>query len=236
MKSRWAKRILLALLTVLVILSIPVVLELYARSKARADLEKIIAELDRTDPRWRLEDIEADRQQVPVDDNSADTVVAAHRLLPKRWAPKIQSELDKIPPPIILRDDQAAQLAGELKPLEAALKIARKLKDQPVGRYKVNFSPDYFGTPFENQHKVREVGWFLDFDVSLFLHRKEMEKAWNSNQALLNAARSLGDEPFLMSMYIRKAIEEMTIRSLERAMAHGEFQLPHLEEDRKSVV
>src|SRR6516225_859708 len=126
MKSRWAKRILIALVTVLVILSIPVGLELYARSQARADLEKIIAELDRTDPRWRLEDIEADRQPVPAEKNSADTVIAAHRLLPKNWQPKILDELEKVPPPISLREDQVEKLAAELKPLEKALQIAGK--------------------------------------------------------------------------------------------------------------
>src|SRR5437867_2589665 len=85
----WRRRILIAVVTVLVGLSIPVVLELRARSKARADLEKIIAVLDAADPRWRLEDIEADRLQVPPEKNSAETVIAAHRLLPKKWDPKI---------------------------------------------------------------------------------------------------------------------------------------------------
>src|SRR5262249_26153697 len=75
MFSTWRRRILFAFLIVVVGLSVPVVMELYARSKARSDLEKIIAELDRTDPRWRLEDIEADRQQVPEEKNSANTVI-----------------------------------------------------------------------------------------------------------------------------------------------------------------
>src|SRR5260370_20310345 len=118
MFSTWRRRILIALLTVLVGLSIPVGLEYYARSKARADLEKIIAELDRADPRWRLEDIEADRQPVPADKNSANTVIAVHRLLPKNWKPKIAIELEKMPPPITLQQDQADQLASELKHLD----------------------------------------------------------------------------------------------------------------------
>src|SRR5262249_7965637 len=155
MKSRWARRILIALVTVLVGLSIPVVLELHARSQARADLEKIIAELDRTDPRWRLEDIEVDRQQVPPEKNSADTVSAAHRLLAKNWDSKIAGDfvsrgiyakLHDLPPPITLRKDQADQLAAELKSLQAALEIARKLKDQPSGRYKIAYSQDFLST------------------------------------------------------------------------------------------
>ncbi len=230
MFSTWRRRILIALLTVLVGLSIPVGLEYYARSKARADLEKIIAELDRADPRWRLEDIEADRQPVPADKNSANTVIAVHRLLPKNWKPKIAIELEKMPPPITLQQDQADQLASELKPLEAALRIARKLKDQPNGRFKIEYSLDYLRTLVPDQHKVREVAILLGLDVAQFLHRKEMDKAWSSTQALLNAGRSLGDEPFLISTFVRMARDEITVRSLERTLAQAEFQQTHLEE------
>ena len=230
MKSRWAKRILIALVTVLVILSIPVGLELYARSQARADLEKIIAELDRTDPRWRLEDIEVDRQPVPADMNSAKTVVGAHRLLPKTWDPKIYAELEDFPPPITLRKDQADKLAAELKPLEAALQTARKLENQPNGRHKLDYDLEWWTSSVADQQNSREVALLLVLDVFQFSHRKKVEESWKSNRALLNSGRSLGDEPLSISMLLRMAIAEMTVRSLERALAQGEFHWSHLQE------
>jgi hypothetical protein len=244
MKFRWVKRLLIALVTVLVGLSIPVVLELHARSQARADLEKIIAELDRTDPRWRLEDIEADRQPVPTEKNSADTVIAAHRLLPKNWDSKIAGDfvsrgiyvkLQDLPPPIILRKDQADQLAAELKPLERALEIARKLKDQPSGRYKIAYSQDFLSTLVPDLGKAQEVAKLLVLDIAQLVHRQEMEKAWHSNLALLNACRSIGDEPLLISTILRLENDAITVGSLERALGQGEFQAGHLEEFQKAL-
>ncbi len=235
MFSTWRRRILITVVIVLVGLSIPVVLELHARSKARADLEKIIAELDAADPRWRLEDIEADRQQVPAEKNSANTVVAAFGLLPKNWHPEIHDELEKIPPPIALRIEQADKLAAELKPLEAALQTARKLKNLPLGRYKLGYSLDWWTTSLSGQNNSHEVAQLLDLDASQFLHRKEMEKAWNSNRALLNSGRSLGDEPLVVSMLLRMAIGDMAVRSLERCLAHGVIQSSYLEESQKHL-
>jgi hypothetical protein len=232
MKFRWVKRLLIALVTVLVGVSIPVVLELHARSQARADLEKIIAELDRTDPRWRLEDIEADRQPVPPEKNSADTVIRAKRLLPKNWGQSID-DLATVPPPISLRLDQLEKLEAELKPSAAALEVALKLKDQPAGRYKIDYAPDFLSTLVRDQQDARSICWLLDLHSFQLHHRKDMHNAWIANRALLNAGRSLGDEPLLLSMLVRMSLEEMAVRSLERALAQGAFRLPQLEERQK---
>ena len=232
MFSTWRRRILFALVTVLVGLDIPVVMELHARSKARGDLEKISADLDRTDPRWRLEDIEADRQQVAADKNSANSVVAAHRLLPKNWGQSID-DLEWPPPPICFRLDQLQKLEGELKPSAAALQVALKLKDQAVGRYRIEYAPDFLSTLTQHHQDARSICWLLYVNSSLLLQRKDMENAWITNRALLNAGRSLGDEPFLLSMLLRMQLEEMAVRSLERALAQGTFPLAQLEERQK---
>ncbi|HMF20159.1 MAG TPA: hypothetical protein VKE98_23325 [Gemmataceae bacterium] len=234
MKFRW-RRIVIGLITVVVVsLAIPVGKELIDRSKAREDLNRIISELDRTDPRWRLEDVELDRHAVPDESNSAVTVTAAHRLLPKKWEPKIDAELEKIPPPIALRKDQADKLAGELKSLEDALQTARKLKDQPIGSTKLNYTPDFLSTLVPHLQPPREVASLLVMDVTLSLDRKDMEKAWISNRALLNTGRSIGDEPLLISILVRFAIDELAVRNLERALGQGEFKETHLEERQRA--
>jgi hypothetical protein len=179
MKSRWWKRILIAVIIVLVGLSIPVGLEYHARSQAWSDLGKIIADLDKTDPRWRLEDVEADRQPVPEENNSANTVIAAYGMFPKN--PKlfdIQVELEKVPPPVNLNLDQAGEIAAALKPLEKASDIARKLKDRPFGRFKIEYSKDFLSTLVPDLYKTVEIANLLDLETKLCLHRKEMDKAW----------------------------------------------------------
>ena len=59
----------------LTIVSFPILKEYYARWHARRELAEVISEVDRLDPRWRLEDIEADRRQIAPGHNAA--VVAA---------------------------------------------------------------------------------------------------------------------------------------------------------------
>jgi hypothetical protein len=234
-RFRWRRWLLVALGVLVLVIGIPVGKEFYARWQARGELEKVIAELDRSDPRWRLEDIEADRRQVPPDRNSARTVVAAFRLLPKGWRPKIDEEIDKVPPAVALRPDQAEHLEAELKPLGAALHRARRLKDYPLGRYQVHYTPDYFSTQMGDQQHAREVAVLLNLEVALLLHRKQMDQAWSSNQALLNVGRSLGDEPSLISALIRLAIDSLALRSLERILARGEVTRPELRERQKAL-
>jgi hypothetical protein len=209
--------------------------ELFARWQARNDLEQTIAELDQSDPRWRLEDVEADRVKISEDKNSARIVVAAHRLLPKGWKPAVDDEWGHVPPAVALRQDQADRLSAELKPLQAALEKARTMKEYPLGRQKIQYSADWFGTRMEDQQKARHVGIILQMDVVILIHRREMEKAWNSNRALLNSARSLGDEPILISNLIRIAMDRVAIRNAERMLGQGELTRPQLEEQQKTL-
>jgi hypothetical protein len=234
-RFRWRRWLLVALGVLLLVICIPVGKEFYARRQARGELEKVIAELDRSDPRWRLEDIEADRRRVPPDRNSARIVVAAFRLLPKGWRPKIDEEIDKVPPVVALRPDQAERLEAELKPLGAALRKARQLKDYPRGRHRLHYAPDFLSTMVEDQGNVREVATLLALDVALLLHRRNMGQAWASNRALLNAGRSLGDEPLLISVLLRGALDTQTVRNLERILAQGEVTEPQLRGRQKTL-
>jgi hypothetical protein len=134
-----------------------------------------------------------------------------------------------------LRKDQVEKLAAELKPLEGALQIARKLKDQPLGRFKIVYSEDFLSTLVPDLYKTVDVGNLLNLKASLFLHRKEKENAWNLNRALLNVGRAVGDEPLLLSTFRRMASAEFCVRSLERALAQGEFLAPQLEERQSAL-
>jgi hypothetical protein len=62
-----------------------------------------------------------------------------------------------------------------------------------------------------------------------------MENAWSSNRALLNVGRAIGDEPLLISTFRRMASGESCVRSLERALAQGEFLAPKLEERQSAL-
>src|SRR4051812_6311377 len=76
---RWGKRIGLCLLGLVVSLGIYFVVR---HHQVCAALEQAVAELDASDPGWRLEDIEAAREKVPDQENSAPIIVQVAARLP----------------------------------------------------------------------------------------------------------------------------------------------------------
>src|SRR5438552_867094 len=85
-RSRFWKRVLLwSGLFLLLCLCLGLGVFLYLRKAADERLEDVIATIDREDPGWRLEDIEASREVIPDDRNAALLVAAAGKLVPEEW-------------------------------------------------------------------------------------------------------------------------------------------------------
>src|SRR5712672_2468759 len=61
--------------------------------RAKSGLQSAIEEADRLDPRWPLEEIEADRATPPPGQNSADKIAGIKRLKPKLWPDPQKYEL-----------------------------------------------------------------------------------------------------------------------------------------------
>ena len=134
---------------------------------AESELRAAIAEADRLDPRWRFEDVEADRTVVPDAKNSATTVTAAKQLLPEYWPywefwtepwegqdppdaarrralDKSFSELEPSRQP---NDEQALALGKEMTRAARAVDEAHKLVDLTEGRYPITYSADIISPP-----------------------------------------------------------------------------------------
>jgi len=62
----------------------------------------------------------------------------------------------------------------------------------------------------------------LWYDSCLQAQDGELEQALASTEALVQTGRSIGDEPFLISVLVRLAIRNISIRSTERVLAQGE--------------
>src|SRR2546428_779876 len=117
-KRRWRRRVFWVLVTLLVLAAPPLGYFFYDRWQADRDLQEAIVALDRIDPGWRLEDIEAKRRQVPDEKNSAKIIVAAHAALPAKWGDlDFEDELAKVPPPVLLSAAQQEKLRQILQPL-----------------------------------------------------------------------------------------------------------------------
>jgi hypothetical protein len=81
---RWRKPLLIALGMLLLVGGTALGLFLYLAGEADARLREAMAEADRLDPGWRLEELEARRPVVPDEENSALLVMRAAKLMPNK--------------------------------------------------------------------------------------------------------------------------------------------------------
>jgi hypothetical protein len=216
------------------------------RSKASADeaealreLEEALAETDHLDPRWRWEDLQADRAVVPDDRNSVTTVLAVKQLMPERWPDweewsnleddtdrereRISDSLSHLEPPQQLCEELYVALYGELERAAPALAEARKLADQPEGRFLLEHAGyDHDSTFNRSAAHIRVVVRMLGVHATLCIQEGNLGEALASYRAALHAARSVRDEPFLSSLLIRIACRSTPCSGAQRVLAQGE--------------
>jgi hypothetical protein len=217
---RWLRRAGWGLLLVIVVLAGR---QLWQNHQAHNRLQEMLAELDRTDPGWRLEDIEAARATVPEEQNSARCVMGASVLLPRDWPPREAREaFDHLTPNERLSPEDAALLDKELAEAEPALEEARRLADLPRGRHRLVWARNPLLTLLPDQQEVRKVTTLLVHDALRHGQAGDMKAALNSCRAAVNAGRSLGDEPIFVSQLVRTACVVVACQAVERALAQGE--------------
>jgi hypothetical protein len=223
-KSVWKRLFLFAGATVALLIAAGIGQHFLQTARARDLLARIMAELDESDPGWRLEDIEAARPELPEDANSARVVVAVHRMLPKGALDyKVMEPLDNLPPPPeLLSKARADLLQRELTPLQPALELARQLADMPAGRHHLTIAPNPIDTLLNDQQNTRAVFNLLRYDALDLAQKGDAKGSLRSGRAIINAARSLDDEPMIISHLIRIAGVGVAAGAIERTLAQGE--------------
>jgi hypothetical protein len=207
-----------------------------------SNLRSAQAEADGLDPGWRLSELEAARRAIPDAENSALHVLAAEKLLPStgpgpgaffgsrlilRPGETPQDEEDRrkqleaLAPTERLRPAQKAALAASLEQVHAALAEARQLAELPEGRFPGASLPDPPTRSAPSISPARRISWLLEYDVFLRAEQNRPDEALASCRALLNTARSIGDEP-LWSQIVRMQLREACCRRIERVLAQGE--------------
>jgi hypothetical protein len=187
--------------------------------KERATLE---AQLDESDPNWRLADLERSREEIPEHENSARVVVAVSRLLPRSWpAQSLYERLQELQPNEQLNAGQTDLLEAEMRGQAAALAQARRLVDMPRGRHRLKWDYNPIGTLLQDQQETRKVANLLQYDAMLRSQQGDPDGALRSCRGIINAGRSLGDEPLMISMLIRCAIIAVGANASERVLAQG---------------
>ena len=186
-------------------------------------LETTLADLDETDPRWRLEEIEAARVTIPDAQNSAILCRKLVSLLGGKWPDsKFDETLSTVAPPELLDEARMKLLEGEMKRLEAIRLAARPLADMPRGRHKIEYAFNPMMTLLPDVQGTRQVANLFRYEMLYLSNKGDATGAVRSGRACVCAGRSLYDEPFLISQLVRIAVISIGLNGVERSLSLGE--------------
>jgi hypothetical protein len=203
------------------------------------DLAEAMAEADRESTGgWQLEDVEARREQVPDAENAALIVLKVKKLLPEPWpadpedaANSVQPWIEQfrnLPPEVQLPAAQLRWVRANLAQVEPARAEARKLIGMTRGRFPLVWGESPWETKLHSP-AARDAAVLLRFEAALASQDGAADNAVALVRGLFGAARSVGDEPTLISSLIRLACDAQAVAALERALAQGEPSLRELE-------
>jgi hypothetical protein len=225
-RKRWARRLAVALPVAFVLV---VAGFYYIRHKTGQQGEErvaaVTAGLDAADARWRYDDIDADRGTLPDGRNSALLVPRFKAALARpsidTARPDRSDLFDKVPPNHQVDDEGARVIDRALDGNDAALAIARSFKDYPRGLRRYRLTPDVFGTLLPEVQEHRTATLMLSLEAERLAYDGRPGAALHLVPAMVNVARGLDGEPFLVSALVRIACDTITARRTERALALG---------------
>jgi hypothetical protein len=211
-----------------------------ALSFFRADrLRSAVAEADRLDPGWRIQDLEAARKPVADDQNAALVLIHSRTLLPKRWpsyespgsqSPYSREESERLkrmlseeaPPQELLPADAVAALRQEVQAARAYLDESRRVLKLSRGRNPLIYDKNWYDANLDASQRLRYTAQVFRLEAMLQIQENDLPGSLESARAIMHIARVTGDEPFLVSMLIRMAIRRTALRTIERTLAQGE--------------
>jgi hypothetical protein len=198
----------------------------------KRQLEEANATLDASDPGWRLADLEQTRSSAapPSGRNPSDAVLDLHSRMPPEWKEDRQKaawELDPVrnhlPSP-----RQAAWLSRLGQETEAHRAEVRAALLRPEflaaknGYFPLRFTDNPLATLLPHADVVRSMLDYVAYDSRLAVLDGKPELGLQSVRAQLVLARSIGDEPILISQLIRMACARSATESALQTLAWGE--------------
>jgi hypothetical protein len=224
------KRILLWGTTAFVLfLGIVVISSIYLTRQARSRLDQVIAELDRNDPNWRLEDLDRDFAPPPDDQNCTLVIKQILKEKPPNWpAATVQNKLGNLDLQRQLDTVQTQALKHEMDRSPATVVLVRKLAGLQRGYLKLYWPADPIAALLPVVQETREVAAIAKYDAELRAQEKDFDGALESCRAILVAGRACEPTSSLINALVRFAIEAVCIGEIERTLAQGEPSEPAL--------
>ena len=233
---RWRRLIVLGVLGVALFFASLLGVDQYRSHVAEQELQDAIAEADRLDPGWRIDELQSKRAGVPAKVDSVVYIDKAGRagvtilntgtnrqdLIDARTG--LENNELIFSPIVRLTGLQTAALRAALKPQAAPLADARKIADLPKGRCSVFTTLDITLDIFYGYADLSYPGtvvWLLGNEALLRIEDGDADEAWVCCRAILNTARCVGDEPDIWAQNFRRYCGAEAIRFMERTLAQG---------------
>ena len=198
-------------------------------------LPEVVADIDRSDPGWRIEEMDKQRPKIADSENGALKIAEFRRVTAElmgrpasegTWfEPESYDTFESIRllgPRESLTDDNVALLSTRLQEVAPALNVARSMADYERGQFFVVQSRDAFSTLIPDHQAGRQLAIMLQLDAMLQLHEGNHSQAVQDCLALLRTARAYEEEHTLIVQLIRTAIIRLAMQTVERVLADGE--------------
>lgn len=236
LKWKWLLR--LGVLMVLLSVVLPLTIVLIMRNQGKAEVNRIVAQLDADDPNWKLDDLanELNAKLPPPERNPFTVFQKAHAALPSGWNQLTNAppNLDKTPvncvpsKPVL---DDFIKLQQSTLP---ALQHARQLAGMPEGGRVLQFSRNPMMT-FDMAviQKFRDIAALLRYDAIALASTGRSNEAIQSARAAFGVPRAIGSDPMMLSQHVRMATDVIAVSTVERVLNLGEPNsgLADLQED-----
>ncbi|QVL31274.1 hypothetical protein KIH39_20865 [Telmatocola sphagniphila] len=191
------------------------------RDSAR-ELQEIVERLNREDPGWDWESF-VNRPWTIPDDKNSFTILKQIFIAPKFKILEIDPNIhdwrilpEKMPPEV------CEWVSTYLNDRREAVELCRKLVDYPEGRHRIQYSEDIISTLLPTVQDTRVVASLLQWDIRMQSQLGNFDTCVQDLRAMRNAARSFGDEGFLIAALVRIAIDTIFCQSLQEMLSQGE--------------
>lgn len=229
---RWLKKTLIgAAVTVAVLVMVVVVGRASLRRMGMRELERTVAQLDKDDPGWRLDDVLAARAKAapPPDRNPAEVARRVREGFSPEWREfrntrdfggPVTNELPGLWATAWYL--QARPVTAEAREAARAAFLDPKLADGGQGFVTLTVPDNPFMTLLPHAQNTREVFEILEVDAKLAALEGRPDRGVRAARAGLVATRALGDEPFLISQLVRIAGANVAASAGMQVLAWGE--------------
>lgn len=203
------------------------------RAEGEKELAAALAETDALDPRWRWEQIEEDRPEIPDAENSIFIVKQIDQSKEKSdrgWTelPDGKQLLPVVNDNYRFDNERISFIRMKLNEHESIVQLARSLKDYPRGRARLDVQPVTINTSLAHTQACRVPAGILSLEIERLLHDRNVNKVWDPVRAILHAGAALRGEGSLISQLVRMALRTIAARRVERVFAMAEPRVEDL--------